>query len=150
MSLLHTYTQQEKHLLRRLAGSIISASDQLQLPGADDEAIFSELLRRVERKGEELRQGMANFFAEFGGIEQVANLDDADFQALMDVVQTKQHRFLSTTQVLVVQSYYQNPVVLSALNKPDRPPFPEGNDLEEGDWSLLDPVRKRPPFFRKW
>jgi hypothetical protein len=148
MSILHTYTQQEKHLLRRLAGSIISASDRLQLPGADDEAIFSELLRRVERKGE-LHQAMVDFFAEFGGIETVANLDEPDFQALMDVVQTKQHRFLSTTLVLVVQSYYQNPGVLRALNKDVDPPFPRGNDLEQGDWSLLDPVKRRTPFFRK-
>ena len=148
MSILHTFTQQEKHLLRRLAGSIISASDQLQLPGADDEAIFGELLRRVERKGE-LHQAMVDFFAEFGGIETVANLDEPDFQALMDVVQTKQHRFLATTLTLVVQSYYQNPGVLRALSKDVDPPFPRGNDLEQGDWSLLDPVKKRTSFFRK-
>jgi hypothetical protein len=148
MSVLHTYTELEKRLLRRLAGSIISASDQLKLPGADNEAIFAEILRRVERKGE-LRQGMADFFAEFGGIEKVANLDDTEFQALMDVVHTKQHKFLATTLVLVVQSYYQNPVVLRALNKPDRPPFPEGNVLEQGDWSLLDQVKKRDSIYRK-
>jgi hypothetical protein len=148
MSILHTYTEQEEHLLRRLAGSIISASDQLQLPGADDEAIFKEILRRVERKGE-LRQAMADFFAEFGGIEKVANLDDAEFQAVMDAVQTKQHMFLATTLILVVQSYYQNPVVLRALNKPDRAPFPEGNVLEQGDWSLLDQVKKRDSFYRE-
>jgi hypothetical protein len=148
MSILHPFNQQEKHLLRRLAGSIISASDQLKLPGADEETIFAEILRRVERKSE-LRQGMAEFFAEFGGIEKVANLDNGDFQALMDVVQTKQHMFLATTLILVVQSYYQNPAVLRALNKPDRPPFPEGNVLEQGDWSLLDQVKKREPFYRK-
>jgi len=148
MSVIHTYTEQEKHLLRRLAGSIISASDPLKLPGADDQAIFTEILRRAERKGE-LHQGMADFFSDFGGVEKVANLDDADFQALMDVVQTKQHKFLATTLILVVQSYYQDPVVLGALNKPDRPPFPEGNVLEQGDWSLLDQVKKRDSFYRK-
>jgi len=147
MSILHSYTQQEKHLLRRLAGSIIGASEPLNLPGADEENIFGELLRRVERKGE-LRQGMADFFAEFGGIEAVASLIDADFKTLMEIVQKKQHMFLATVVVLVTQSYYQNAEVLRALNKHDGPPFPRGNDLEQGDWSLLDPVKNRAPLFR--
>jgi hypothetical protein len=29
-----------------------------------------------------------------------------------------------------------------------RPPFPEGFEVEEGDWSLLDPVRARPKLYR--
>jgi len=29
-----------------------------------------------------------------------------------------------------------------------RPPFPHGYTLEQGDWSLLDAVRKRLPFWR--
>jgi hypothetical protein len=148
MSVLHSYTQQEKRLLRRLAGSIIGASEPLNLPGADEENIFSELLRRVERE-DKLRQGMVDFFAEFGGVETVANLDDTDFQALMEIVKIKQHMFLATVLVLVTQSYYQNSEVLRALNKHDGPPFPRGNDLEQGDWSLLDPVKNRVPLFRE-
>ena len=29
-----------------------------------------------------------------------------------------------------------------------RAPFPKGYDLEQGDWSLLDAVRQRAPFWR--
>jgi hypothetical protein len=29
-----------------------------------------------------------------------------------------------------------------------RAPFPKGYDLEQGDWSLLDPVRARPRLYR--
>ncbi len=148
MAILHSYTQQEKQLLRRLAGSIIGASESLDLPGADEEDIFAEILRRVERKAA-LRQGMADFFTEFGGIDAVANLIDVDFQALMEVVQKKQHVFLATVVILVTQSYYQNAQVLRALNKHDGPPFPRGNDLEQGDWSLLDPVKSKAPMFRE-
>jgi hypothetical protein len=28
-----------------------------------------------------------------------------------------------------------------------RPPFPEGHVIEQGDWSLLDPVRERVPMW---
>jgi len=36
-----------------------------------------------------------------------------------------------------------------ALGLEARPPFPKGYVLEQGDWSLLDAVRKRAPFWRK-
>jgi len=29
-----------------------------------------------------------------------------------------------------------------------RPPFPKGFTIEEGDWTLLDPVRRRGKLYR--
>ena len=48
----------------------------------------------------------------------------------------------------IVQCYYQDDRVLEALDIEPRPPFPEGHDVEQGDWSLLDPVRARDKFYR--
>jgi hypothetical protein len=149
MSVSHTFTQQEKHLLRGLAGSIISASEELKMPGADDETIFDELLERAERSSSFRRQ-MGDFFAEFGGVAAVTDLNDTDFKVLMEMVQKKQHPFLDRAMSMVAVIYYQNPDVLRALNKDVDPPFPRGHDLEQGDWSLLDPVKNRAPFFRKF
>lgn len=38
--------------------------------------------------------------------------------------------------------------VLHAIGLEPRAPFPKGHIVEQGDWSLLDPVRTRPPFWR--
>ena len=38
--------------------------------------------------------------------------------------------------------------VLLALRQEARAPFPKGYTLEQGDWSLLDAVRKQPPLWR--
>ena len=38
---------------------------------------------------------------------------------------------------------------MAALGQEARPPFPKGHTVEQGDWSLLDPVKKRPPFYRR-
>ena len=38
---------------------------------------------------------------------------------------------------------------MRSLDMEPRPPFPLGYTLEEGDWSLLDPVRARPKFYRQ-
>jgi hypothetical protein len=50
---------------------------------------------------------------------------------------------------VVLQCYYRDDRVLRSLNLELRPPFPKGYALEQGDWSLLDPVKARPPTWRK-
>jgi hypothetical protein len=51
--------------------------------------------------------------------------------------------------VLVAQCYYRDARVMGSLEMQARPPFPEGFNVDQGDWSLLDPIRERPEFYRK-
>jgi hypothetical protein len=46
----------------------------------------------------------------------------------------------------VLLCYYRDDRVMVSLGLEARPPFPKGYVLEQGDWSLLDPVRARKPF----
>ena len=46
---------------------------------------------------------------------------------------------------VVLQCYYRDDRVLRSLGLELRAPFPKGYTLEQGDWSLLDPVKARPP-----
>jgi hypothetical protein len=56
----------------------------------------------------------------------------------------------ATTLVRVVlQCYYRDDRVLRSLGLELRPPFPKGYPLEQGDWSLLEPVKARPSFWRR-
>ena len=50
---------------------------------------------------------------------------------------------------VILQCYYRDDRVLRSLNLELRPPFPGGYQLEQGDWSLLDPVKTRPPMWRR-
>jgi hypothetical protein len=45
--------------------------------------------------------------------------------------------------------YYQDDAVHKAIGMEPGPPFPRGNTVTPGDLSLLDPVLKRPPLYRK-
>src|SRR6516162_1999713 len=38
--------------------------------------------------------------------------------------------------------------VMRSLGLEPRPPYPKGFEVEQGDWSLLDPVRARPKLYR--
>jgi hypothetical protein len=55
---------------------------------------------------------------------------------------------LALMRVILLCYYRDNPVMRSLGQEP-RPPFPKGHTVEQGDWSLLDPVRARAPFYRK-
>ena len=50
---------------------------------------------------------------------------------------------------VVLQCYYRDDRVLRSLGLELRPPFPGGYTLEQGDWSLLDPVKARPSMWRR-
>jgi hypothetical protein len=49
---------------------------------------------------------------------------------------------------LVAQRYYRDDRVMRSLGMEARPPFPLGFELQDGDWSLLDPVRARRLLYR--
>jgi gluconate 2-dehydrogenase subunit 3-like protein len=58
------------------------------------------------------------------------------------------HFFLPAFLFLVYSGYYQHPRVVEALGLESRPPHPEGYEMEAGDFSLLDAVRRRGPLQR--
>lgn len=41
------------------------------------------------------------------------------------------------------------PMVLRSLDMEPRPPFPKGFAVEQGDWSLLEPVKRRGRLYRE-
>jgi hypothetical protein len=38
---------------------------------------------------------------------------------------------------------------MQSLGMEARPPFPQGYEVPEGDWSMLDPVRARGSIYKK-
>ena len=50
---------------------------------------------------------------------------------------------------VVLQCYYRDDRVLRSLGLELRAPFPKGYVLEQGDWSLLDPVKARAGTLRR-
>ena len=48
---------------------------------------------------------------------------------------------------IVLLCYYRDDRVMLSLGMEPRPQFPKGHVVEQGDWSLLDQVRARAPFW---
>ena len=144
------FDARECSVLSTLARIIIPASEQYGLPGADDEAIFSILLHKGVRWEPQLKRGVRDFvqFAKDCKLELSA-LNDDDLASLVDEFEELHPDFVQTMMTLTAQSYYMDERVLNALELPTGPPFPDGHEVQPGDWTLLEPVKQREKFYRE-
>jgi hypothetical protein len=139
-------TAEQARDLRALAGTIIPPSSTYGVPGADDELIFKDILRSLERDHDDICRALAHLAALAGGAfadlgserrtEVAASFRDADGAPLAALVR------------VVLLCYYRDDRVMRSLGQEPRPPFPKGHVIEQGDWSLLDPVRARSRMYR--
>jgi hypothetical protein len=133
--------------LRAIAGMIIPASTEFDVPGADDPAIQADILATLGRDAGLVQEALDEI-ARLAGAP-LAGLDPARREAVVLELRTKGGDAVATLTRVVLQCYYRDDRVLCSLGLEPRPPYPKGHVLAEGDWSLLDPVRVRPPLWRR-
>lgn len=136
----------ESRDLRCVAGTMIPASTEYDVPGADDDRIFADILASLGRDLGDVRGALAALAALAGGA--VADLDPARREAAMEAFRARGGPAVATLGRVILQCYYRDDRVVRSLGLEPRPPFPLGHTLEQGDWSLLDPVRARPKMWR--
>jgi len=133
--------------LRAIAGVIIPASAEFDVPGADDPLIQADIVATLGRDAGLVRQALDEI-ARLAGLP-LADLDPARRDAVAIELRAKGGAAVATLTRVVLQCYYRDDRVVRSLGLEPRPPYPKGHVLEEGDWSLLDPVRTRPPMWRR-
>jgi hypothetical protein len=140
-------TSDQRNDLRAIAGVIIPASADFDVPGADDPAIQADILATLGRDAAPVREAL----------DQLARLAESAFAGLgperretvaLELRATGGSAVATLTRV-VLQCYHRDDRVVRSLGLEPRPPYPKGHVLEDGDWSLLDPVRARSPFWRR-
>lgn len=133
--------------LRLLAGIIIPASAEFGVPGADDPAIFADMLVTLGRDAAPVREAL-DLLARLAGAP-LGDLDPARREAVALELRAAGGPAVAALTRVVLQCYYRDDRVIRSLGLEPRPPYPQGHVLPEGDWSLLDPVRARPPSWRR-
>lgn len=121
--------------LHRVAGILIPPSEEHAVPGANDPVIFADIVKSLGRDLAHVRAALAG-------------LEGRDAEAVIQSMQAPCSDASLALGRAILQCYYRDDRVLRSLGIEARPPFPKGHELEQGDWSLLDPVRKRAPFWR--
>jgi hypothetical protein len=147
MSADNPLTPAQADNLRAIAGMMIPASAEFDVPGADDPAIQADLLASLGRDAAPVRKAL-NVAASLAG-RPLAELDPARREAVATQLRATGGPAVAVLTRVVLQCYYRDDRVVRSLGFEPRAPYPKGHVLEGGDWALLDPVRARPPFWRK-
>ncbi|HWF75648.1 MAG TPA: hypothetical protein VN694_00600 [Caulobacteraceae bacterium] len=139
-------SETERHAMREVATIMIPANVQLGMPGADDPAILADITRSIGRDLPLIRTALAEIDKRAGGA--FAALDRERREALINDWYAAGGAAARALGRVVLAAYYRDDRVLRALGHEARAPFPQGHVVEQGDWGLLDPVKRREPFWR--
>ncbi len=132
--------------LRLIAGMMIPASAKHDVPGADDDAIFAEITRSFGRDAALVKQALGYLHTLSGG--PFAALDAGQRAAVAADFRKGGGLALMRLSNIILQCYYRDDRVMRSLGMEPRPPFPQGFEVEQGDWSLLEKVRARGKIWR--
>ena len=132
----------QRRTLRCLAEMMIPASAEYDVPSAADDAIFADILRSFGRDQHHVMTVLCD-------LEGFADLDLPERRSRVAQLLEQRSEALKGVNSVILQCYYRDDRVMRSLGMEPRPPFPNGHEVEQGDWSLLDPVRKRPRLYRE-
>jgi hypothetical protein len=147
MSVEPALTQAQRGDLRTIAAMIIPESREYRVPGADDAKIQADILATLGRDAKRVAEAL-DHLARLAG-KPLAELDAERRGAVAQEFRATGGAAAATLSRVVLQCYYRDDRVLHSLGLELRPPFPKGYTLEQGDWSLLDPVKARPSMWRR-
>ncbi len=140
-------TANQRRSLQCLAGMMIPASAEYGVPSAADDAIFADIMRSFGRDAEHVLAAVRHADDLSGGV--FADQEPARREAVAAQLRATGGEALMGMSRVILQCYYRDDRVMRALGLEPRPPFPKGFEVEQGDWSLLDPVRARPKLYRE-
>lgn len=142
-----TLTEAEKRALAAMCARMIPASPEFNVPGADDKLIQADIASSIGRDAGSVHNTLALLDRLAGG--DFAALPEAQQDQVCEQLRAEGGVDLTLTTRIVLQCYYRDDRVMISLGMEPRPPFPKGHTLPEGDWSLLEPVRRRGKVWRE-
>ena len=144
-------TEVQRRTLEALMDIVIPAHEARRMPSAKTIDLMSYVnefantsIKKIESELDSLNESsLKESKIDF------ADLKVEDQQALTEKLKSIQHGFVQITVYQTLQCYYQDDTVLTALGMAPGAPFPNGNDVPQGDLKLLDPVRARGKIYRE-
>jgi hypothetical protein len=148
------FSRDAERLLASVLDEIIPPSDDGRFPGAGALGLagfVEQNLRSTPELRPVVEQGLSALeeLAKSRGASGFAALPRRDKREVLRELSATQPVFVPGLILHAYAGYYQDSRVIEALGLEPRPPYPEGYELEAGDLTLLEPVRRRPAMFRK-
>lgn len=133
------FSREELLMMRTLAELIVPADSKYAVPSAADDEIFAQILSAAQDNEAQIKAALES------AAEMVAT---ADVELAEATPLLQGQRELAPFVTIVLQNYYTDDRVMRSLGKEPRAPFPQGYEVEQGDWSLLAPVQARGKIWR--
>ena len=143
--------EDSRRTLALLADVIIPPSEEFAVPGAGDAAICAAVVNDAGAR----MAGLEGALRALEALAQArhgagfATLDAGEREALALAFRDTQPQAASLVENLIIACYYRDDRVMASLGVEPRAPHPQGYALAAGDWSLLDPVRRRSQLYRR-
>ena len=150
-SLASLLSKDQRQALHTLVGMMVPANREYGVPSADDDKIFETILATAQVdvplvvEGLKALEAMSNIRRRKG----FNALDHKIRQQLVDEYRQSPAPYVNIIVNITMQCYYRDERVMKSLGMEVRAPFPKGFEVEQGDWSLLEPVKRRPKMYRK-
>ncbi len=145
------FNSAQQAVLDVLMDLLIPASQDGRMPAARALRLFGSgtPMRAADRTLFE--QGLAALDAQAQQAHgaSFAQLGTAQAKALVDTLRAENPAFVQSVVTQTVGRYLAHPMVMPLLGLEARPPWPQGNVVAEGDWSMLDVVKRREKIYRK-
>ena len=144
-------SKDQRQALHTLVGMMVPASREYGVPGADDDKIFETILATAQVDVPVVVEGLKALEA-MSNIRQRKGFNALDHkirQQLVDEYRQSPAPYVNVIVNITMQCYYRDERVMKSLGMEVRAPFPKGFEVEQGDWSLLEPVKRRPKMYRK-
>ena len=148
------FSTEQARALAHVLDRIIPPSEDGRLPGAGQPGVVDHIETALARTPDLMRMILESLAA----LDEVARRRSAreflacseeDRSRAIDELAMSEHAFSPMLILHAYAGYYQQPRVLEALGMESRPPHPKGYTMEENDFSLLEPVRRRAKLYRE-
>ena len=140
----HPLDDVQQATLVALLNTLIPPSDDGRLPGAgslDLRAFMDNVLNPdFERAVKDTIETLGEAFAALSTAEQEAQVTS---------LSTTHPDAFAALYLQALAVYYRQDAVLLGIGSGEGPPFPRGNDVADGDMTLLDPVITNPKPYRQ-
>jgi len=129
---------------------LIPASRDGRMPAAKNLALYADVSDLPATDRTLFESGLAEIEARSLKRHGVgfAHLDAGDEKALIDALRSEGAPFIRCFMTQTVGRYLAHERVMPLIGLEARPPWPKGNTVAQGDWSLIDVVRNRPKIYR--
>ena len=143
----------QRDLLEAVLDTLIPRSEDGRMPGCGELGVADFVTARVESSP----AGTGTLASILDAIEAAAQAARGPFLkctgdergAAVAAVAAEHGDLFEILWQSTLVAYYQHPRICRELGLRSGPPYPEGYELGDSDLSLLDPVRGKPPFYRR-